>query len=237
MKFLDRISIYYLVIFFLVSLLILGTFSFGLSAVLLQAIPPILATTVTDSILKYFKLKTLKFSLSTLITGLIIGLIAQFGASPWILALIGIAAILIKAFIRVDGRHIFNPAASGLLMGILVFHSAPSWWVGGVSWWVFLVWIALMLYKMKRWAPMVGFLVPTLLFSGLSILTSASLLFFLSVMLIEPKTSPFEVKNGLIYGLIVALGYMLFSQTSFDPLITALLLGNLGARLLKKVIV
>lgn len=235
--FANKLSIYYLVIIFLITLLLLGILSFGITAILAQGLPAVLATVVTDSLLKYFKLKTLKFSLSALITGLIIGLTAQFGVSPWILALIGVLAILIKVFIKLDGRHIFNPAASGLLIGMLALNSYPSWWAGGNYPWIFLIWIPIMLYKMKRWAPMIGFLVPVIVFSGTSILTSVSLLFFLSVMLIEPKTSPYEVKNGLIYGIIVGVVYILLSQTNLDPLITSLLVGNLGARLLKKVIV
>lgn len=56
-------------------------------------------------------------------------------------------------------------------------------------------------------------------------------------MLIEPKTSPGDVKIGLLYGLLVGILYFLFAQTMLDPLVTSLLVGNLGARLLQKVIV
>lgn len=231
MKFLDKFSVYYLIIIFLIILAILGTFSFGLSAVFRQIAPAILATVLTDSVIKYFKLKYWKVSLSAVISGLIIGLVGQFGASPLILSFIGVAAMLIKAVIKIEGRHIFNPAASGLLIGMLFFNSYPSWWVGGENSWIFLIWIPLLLYKMRRWAPMVGFLLPVALFSGVNILTSASLLFFVSVMLIEPKTSPATTKLGLIYGLVVAVSYLAINRFfQFDPLIIALLTGNLTAR-------
>lgn len=230
-------SIYHLVTAFLFLLYILGIFQFGFEKVAWQFLPPVVVTTLAGLILDYIELKRWTFPRTPFITGLIIGLIGQFGESALKLSIIGVVAMSIKFFIKWEGRHIFNPAAVGIFAGMIIFNSQPSWWVGGVSWWIFLIWIAIVIYKMKRWAPMVGFLVPVIIFSGTSILTSASLLFFSSVMLIEPKTSPYEVKNGLIYGLIVGLGYILFSQTRLDPLITSLLVGNLGARLLKKVIV
>lgn len=231
------ISIYYLIIIFLTTLGILGSLQFGPLPVVKQIVPVVIVTTLTDSIIKYLKLKYWKISLSAAITGLIIGLTGQFGENPWILILIGIAAMLIKFFVKIEGRHIFNPAASGLLTGMLFFNSYPSWWVGGENFWIFLIWIPILLYKMRRWAPMAGFLLPVTLFNGVNILTSASLLFFVSVMLIEPKTSPATTKLGLIYGLVVAVSYLAIGRFfQFDPLLVGLLIANLTARLLGKYI-
>lgn len=233
MKILDRIGIYYFVIAFLLSLYVLGAFTFGVWQVLLQGLPAVLATVIAGLILDYIELKRWTKPLTPLITGLIIGLVAQFGSSSLTLAIIGVAAMVIKFLIKWDGRHIFNPAASGLLVGMLFLSSYPSWWVGGENIWIYLIWILILLYKLKRWAPMVGFLVPLGLFSGPSILTSSSALFFTSVMLIEPKTSPATIKLGLVYGLVVAAGYILIGRFfQFDPLILGLLIGNLTARVL-----
>lgn len=218
MKILDRVSIYYFVIFFLLSLYVIGSFTFGVQKVLLQGLPAVLATVTVGGWTR---------PLTPLITGLIIGLVAQFGASPISLVVIGVSSMLIKFLIKWNGRHIFNPAGAGLLVGMF-FGSYPSWWVGGENFWIFLIWIPILLYKMRRWAPMVGFLIPLAIFSSLNILTSASLLFFTSVMLIEPKTSPATVKLGLIYGVVVAACYLVVGRFSqFDPLISSLLIGNL----------
>lgn len=237
MKFLDKISLYHLIVIFLVSLYFLGAFKFGLAKVLGQALPPILAAITSDAILRFFRLKKWTISLSALISGLIIGLVAQFGEKTLVLISIAVAAIIVKFLVRLDGRHVFNPAATGLFIGLLLLSSWPSWWVGGTNTWIFAIWIPILLYKQRRWAPMVGFLVPVIIFNGLTILSSVSLLFFMSVMLIEPKTSPTGVQIGLVYGLIVGLGYLLLSQTAYDSLIASLLIGNLGARLLPKIIV
>lgn len=235
MKSLLNISIYYLVIVFLIVQSILGIFSFELSQVARQIIPAVLAAVVTDSIIKYIKLKNWKISPSAVISGLIIGLVGQFGASALTLILIGSSAMMIKAVIRLEGKHIFNPAASGLFLGMLFLNSYPSWWAGGVYIWPFLIWIPILLYKMKRWGPIIGFLIPVSLVEGISIFTSISFLFFLSIMLIEPKTSPSTVKMGLIYGLIVAASFLILGKViPFDPLTISLLIGNLFNRISSK---
>ena len=237
MAILNRISVYYLVIIFLLSLYVLGAFTFGVQQVLLQGLPPVLATVTAGLILDYIELKRWTKPLTPFITGLIIGLIAQFGAPALTLIVIGILSMVIKFIVKWEGRHIFNPAGAGIVAGMLMFGSYPSWWVGGENMWIYLVWIPIMLYKMKRWAPMVGYLVPQFLTSGLIIFTSASGLFFLSVMLIEPKTSPSSVKLGLVYGLIVGVGFIVLGRFSnFDPLTTALLTGNLTQRVLGRYI-
>lgn len=234
MGFLNKITIYYLVIIFLLFLYVLGIFQFGFQNVFIQFLSAVVSTTIVGAILDYIELKRWTKPITPFITGLIIGLVGRFGETPLNLALIGSSAMLIKFSLRWEGKHIFNPAASGLLVGILLLNSLPAWWGGEGFAWPFLIWTPILLYKMKRWAPIAGFLAPVILFQGLSIITSGSLLFFLTVMLIEPKTSPFSLKTGLIYGAIVGIFYLIFSQTSFDPLITSLLIGNLGGRLLGK---
>lgn len=243
MKFLDRVSLYHLIIIFLLSLSFLGAYSFGAEKVLWQIFPPLLAAIITDSALKYLKINRWMISPSPIITGFIIGLVGQFGESVLNLVVIAVAAMVIKAVIRWNGRHIFNPAASGLFFG-LIFSSLPSWWIGGTHTWIFLFWLPILLYKQRRWAPIAGFIVPIVLFNGLTILFSAPLLFFISVMLIEPKTSPLETKTGLLYGLIVAVGYILLNNLYLnglsgylDVLVVSLLIGNLGARFLQKILV
>lgn len=235
MDYLKRFSIYNLLIIFLFSLYLLGIFQFRWEKVLLQLIFAVSGAVVLGIFFDYIELKRFQRPLTPFITGLIIGLVAQFGEQPLTLFTIGALSMLIKFAVKLDGRHIFNPAAGGLFLGLL-FSSYPSWWAGGSNFWLFWVWIPILLLKFKRWAPMAGFLVPVVILSGINILLSSSLLFFISVMLIEPKTSPAEVKLGLVYGLVVGIGYLVVSQTSFDPLISSLIIGNLGARLLGKFI-
>lgn len=227
-RLLGTISIYQAVVSFLVFLSLLGSFFFGFEEILWQVLPPVIATVVSGVIFDYLETKSFQFPTTPLISGLIIGLVAQFREDPLTLALIGIVAMGIKFVVRVKGRRVFNPAASGLFLGMIILGSYPSWWGGERIPLVFLIWIPILLYKLGRWAPIVGFLLPVALVDGLGSLTSGSLLFFTSVMLIEPITSPFKTKPGLLYGLIVAMGFIIFGRfTTWDALIPALLIGNL----------
>lgn len=236
MKILESTSIYYLIIIFLLALYTLGIFGFGLVPVVKQLIPPVVATVAAGVLLDYLELKRWTRPLTPLITGLIIGLTSEFGAGPLMLALIGVSAMVIKFVVKWNGRHIFNPAGAGLLVGMF-FGSYPSWWAGGENIWIYAIWIPLLLYKTKRWAPMVGFLVPAALIGGVNIIFSGSGLFFLSVMLIEPKTSPATRLLGLLYGLVIAISFFLFGKFfQFDALVSALLLGNLFQVLTKKLL-
>lgn len=231
---LKRFSIYQLVIAFLLSLYILGSLQFGFEKVLPQFLFAVSGATISGIFFDFLELKRFQKPLTPFITGLIIGLTAQFGEDQLKLFLIGAIAMLIKFGVKMEGRHIFNPAAGGLLAGMLLLNSAPSWWSGGSNTLPFLIWIPIFLLRFRRWAPIVSFTLLLIFFHGISVVFSSSLLFFVSVMLIEPKTSPVETKAGLIYGSLVGVGYVFFSNLGIDPLIPSLLLGNLGARLSAK---
>lgn len=209
-------SIYQLVTTFLLSLYVLGIFQFGLEKVLWQLLPTAVLALVLGR------------SWQSLITGLIIGLVAQFGAEWFILVGVTLLALGLKFLIRISGHPLFNPAGLGLLLGMLIFSSYPSWWGGENVPLIFLVWIPMLIYKLRRWVPMLAFLLFLSLFNNFSLFFSGSILFFTSVMLIEPMTSPAIVKSGLVYGLVVVFVYQLAVALNFlDPLLVGLISGNL----------
>ncbi|MBI2596336.1 hypothetical protein HYW46_06405 [Candidatus Daviesbacteria bacterium] len=230
-----KVSIYYSIIAFLLVLVGFGVKDFGLAKIFWQVLPPLFATILFGLLFDYLETKKWQVSLGPVVSGLIIGLVGQFGERAWVLFLIGFVAMGIKFLVKLYGRNVFNPAASGLFLGLILFSSHPAWWGGERYPWIFYLWIPGLLFKLKRWAPMVGFLAPSALFGGLNILTSGSMLFFSSVMLIEPMTSPVKMKSGLIYGMVVAFGYLVFSKfILLDPLIISLLFGNILGRVLNR---
>lgn len=220
-------SIYQLVTIFLLSLYFLDIFQFGIEKIFWQTLPTAVFATAMGALFIFLKQKKLLMPWQSLITGLIIGLVAEFGERWFILAGITLFALGLKFLVRLNGHPIFNPAGLGLILGMIIFASHPSWWAGNAIL-IFLVWIPILLYRLRRWAPMAAFLFPLAVFDGTAILTSGSLLFFSSVMLIEPMTSPYQIKSGLIFGLVVALVYQLSVFFNLlDPLLLGLLVGNL----------
>lgn len=179
------------------------------------------------------------------VTGLIVALIFQPEAPWWQILLVVVLAIGSKNFLKIGSRHIFNPASFGLFLGALLFGTSVTWW--GVSWYqgpfllLLLILALVSMYLMGRYKITLSFLLVylvmiSLITNHLSLLTilDPTVLFFGLVMLPEPMTSPHSSRNQLLFGAFVAIIVGLISyfggaisQFQIDPLILALLVGNL----------
>lgn len=214
-------------------------FSFPKLSVLVIA--PV-STILADLI--FVKLRGLNFIFpsAALISGLIIGLLINPTSSWYEVVAVAILAIFIKDFLRIANRHIFNPAGLGLLVGAILFQRPISWW--GVSFSPLLILLSPALVSalnMRRWRIIFSFLttysVSVSLTTGLTIqalitnLLDPPVLFFALVMAPEPITTPHNHTRQIIFGSLVGLVAVLFSLpiSTFlpDPLIAALLLGNI----------
>jgi len=187
---------------------------------------------------------------SDLISALIITLVWTPIFSVEALLGVGVAALAAMAskyIIAPNRRHIFNPAAIGIVTAEVVTHHLASWWVGSP----FLMPIVavgglIILFKMKRFTIAGVFLttyftvlVGGLLLGGFSVagiwsailvvVLASPLLFFEYIMLIEPHTSPLSRGKGIVYAAVVALLYatptLPFVSFYLAPEL-ALLLGN-----------
>lgn len=136
-------------------------------------------------------------------------------------------AICYKFFGEYKGIPFINPVISPLLLLLFLSFFIPALDAPFVSWWgasfqgylslsLLFSWILLGMYRCKKWWSFGSFffLFFTLgLMKGMSFLqfafSDATLYFFASIMLIEPKTSPFKRNNQIIYGSIVAILYHL----------------------------
>jgi glycine betaine catabolism B len=158
---------------------------------------------------------------STAITGLILALIISpisgYG-DLWFLFWAAVLAIASKYIINVRGKHLFNPAAFGVVVTYLAINQSASWWIGSPALLPFvLVGGLLMVRKLRRfklvWSFMAAAVAVTFfgaLLSGEQIGQSFRTLFLYSpffffafVMLTEPLTTP--PTNGLrnLYGVLV----------------------------------
>lgn len=195
----------------------------------------------------YWIKKKWYYPFSSLVSGLIIGFLIH--PSEGILTLL-IAIILgwgSKQFIKLGGRHIFNPAAFGAVTSTLIMGTDISWWAvapGSIS--ILLTLFVLpTLYKLKRWHLPIIFLIGYFLFfliirgvaSTISLTLDGTVFFFSFVMLTEPMTT--IIKSWWNYGFsLIVLGILIFlylTKISFtDPLLLALLATNLLGSLLSK---
>lgn len=183
---------------------------------------------------------------SALITGLILSLIVgPLDPRDNILYLVSVAglAILSKYILAINKRHVFNPAAVGIVMSALILGKGASWWVGSpeiiglVAAGSFLI-----LTKLRRFSLAFVFLtayaLPATMFGidPFTIMLYTPILFFTSVMLIEPFTSPVNQRQQMMYA-VFAGGLLLTLQMTLKTPYTlelSLIIANVFSYLLGK---
>lgn len=246
-RLLDRLTTYRLVLYILIAyalaaigLSFMHKVAFTPRQIIISTLWIILVSRVVNRVLaRTFKVPANHES--DLVTGLILALILTPLAanSDYVtLAAASSAAMISKYVITYRGRHIFNPAAFGAFISIIGFHAYASWWIGTKPMFPLLVVGGLLiLRKMKRFSMVAVFLyiyailmvvnsLPGHAVSSLSTgVLATSLLFFATVMLTEPLTSPTTFNKSLGYAAVVALLYSV-NRFHFSPE-EALLVGNL----------
>lgn len=226
---LNRITMYRLMLYFLLVLVAISIVESALGILPYSPVDIILTTLILVSV-SYFVNKVLAKILnaytnpeSTLITALILALIVG-PLSPLrnlaFLILVAFFAIASKYVLAIKKRHIFNPAGLGAVVSALVLGQGASWWVGSVEILPFVVLGGiLILAKIKRFTLagvfLATYLIPSMFFgvAPLTTLIYSPIIFFTTVMLIEPLTSPVETKKQVIYAVLVGFFLVLFQQT------------------------
>jgi hypothetical protein len=187
------------------------------------------------------------------ITSLILYLLFDPMIALWVFFAMGLVAETISRCFRSLLGPIANPAAASALVMIL-FGYYPGWWgmsfapriylvPDGISLAVFLTLAfgGYAAYKYKKLlivviAGLTYFMLTTLLKgSAFSIymISEGTVLFYLLIMVVEPKTSPAMESDQRIYGLIVGVVACALLMVSFaDPYIGALVVANITAFLI-----
>ncbi len=246
-RFIDRLTSYRLMLYFLLSLAglafigsFLDKFPYSWNEILLSVASLMAICWTADRLISKF-LNIPANNESSYITALILALILPPPKNLHEFALIAaaaIAAIASKYILTLHKSHIFNPAAVGAFLAGEIFHKYPSWWVG-TKFITPLVVIGgiLILRKMKRFTLIGIFLAVYLLYlifgtsSGGDLhflwleIISTPLLFFAVVMLIEPQTSPAAKNKYISYAILVGVLYSA-TKLKLSPE-EALLIGNL----------
>ena len=257
MKFIDsflntttmyRLVLYGLTVMFVVSVGLagFGFLSYGVDELFLSVGLFLVSCYATN----YLFAKVLKVAVnveSVFITAFILFFIMPplaSSADVWPLALSGIAAMASKYLIAPIKRHIFNPAAFGVFFVFILNLGGATWWVASVAMLpVTLVVGLLIVRKIRRFGMLLAFLgagvgsivffnyTPTTNFGDLlwEIAASWPIIFFGTVMLTEPITTPPTSQLRTIYAILV--GLLFGSQFHFWRIIPTpefvLLLGNI----------
>ncbi|MDQ3008789.1 MAG: oxidoreductase [bacterium] len=252
-SFLNSITMYRLV---LNSLLIIALMAIiygflGMYAVSgVQMILSLLVILLACQVSNYFfaKLFTAQTNIeSSVITTLILFLIlppARESTDYLVLALAGVLAMASKYVLAINKKHLFNPAAVAVVTLPFVTNVGATWWVGSsILLPVVLLTGLLIVRKIRRFQLFFAFMVTSLVTMaayGLSqgvaltqllpeVITSWPLLFFATIMLTEPLTTPPTNKLRVVYGGLV--GVLFGAQFHWGPLYSspelALVMGNI----------
>jgi glycine betaine catabolism B len=250
--FLNRITMYRLVLYYLLCLLAVAE---GLSLLGVLPYPP-LALPFTTAFLTLVcwganKLFARTWGVpanaeSAYISALILALIiTPLGAvsDVWFLAWAAVWAMASKYIFAINKQHIFNPVAFAVALTALTVNQTASWWVGTVPMLPFvLVGALLAVRKTRRWDSVAAFVVAALVTTlALTIAEDSDLLkalqglvlysplvFFAGVIVTEPLTAPPTKRLQTFYGVLV--GVLFAPQVHLGQIYStpelAILIGN-----------
>jgi enediyne biosynthesis protein E5 len=215
------------------------------------AISTALLTQVVCS--RVFGLKTIDLR-SPLITGLSLSLLLRANA-PWLPAVAGLIAIASKFLLRVDGRHIFNPAGFAIVVLLLVSNGvwiSPGQWGTSIYLASLLVFFAILVLQAAQRSDVALFFLGShaaLLLTRaywlgdplaipLHQMQSGSLLIFAFFMISDPKTTPDSRLARFVFAFAVALlgHYLAFFMQIRPALYIALIALSPATPLLNRIV-
>jgi Na+-transporting NADH:ubiquinone oxidoreductase subunit NqrB len=178
---------------------------------------------------------------SALITGLSLSLLLR-ADEPWLPAVAGIVAIASKFVLRIDGKHIWNPAGFAIVALLLTSGGvwiSPGQWGASVWFGSLVAFLAILVLRASQRSDVALFflgshaalLVARALWLGdplaipLHQLQSGSLLIFAFFMISDPRTTPDSLLGRLVFAAAVALlaHYLAFFMQMRPALYVALI--------------
>ena len=239
MRFTSSLSVKFYIYVFLIILALASVFMLQKLDLILQLVFATLAAALIDLSINFIKLRKLVLPSSAVISGLFIGIILP-ASSLIVLASAALLAIISKHAIRFHKRHIFNPAAFGIVISSAVFGIVPIWWVSAT---LLVIPLGLFIvYKIKKWLLAFSFIASYYIIaavqnvSNISAISYLTLAFFAFFMLIEPLTSAYTKKAMAVQGLLVSILVIVFSNFIYgaDIFLLPLLASNIFVPLLNK---
>ena len=169
----------------------------------------IISSVAMDSLVNYIRNKRFIITESSFVTGLIVGYVISSDQALWIIALASIFAISSKHLVRFRKVHIFNPAAVGIFLAVLVL-GAYTQWKAAYAWYIVVPIGIYFAARIRRLDLVASYFIASLfLYAPQAFLHNTSLFnlfgyfnyFFIFIMMIEPKTTPKTRLGRVIFGL------------------------------------
>jgi len=203
----------------------------------------VISAALVDSAAAYLKKKEFVVTESSIVTGLIVSYVMAGSRAWWIIALASILAISSKHIIRFKARHIFNPAAFGVLAVVFLL-GAYTEWKGAYLWYIIIPFGVYFSFKIKKLELVISYFIASfILFGGQAVIQGVNLweilgylnYFFIFIMLIEPMTTPATKFGKMIFGSGVGgMVFILYTLGVKEPELLALACLNLFTPLLNK---
>lgn len=214
-------------------------------AFLLTTLIAVISAALTEGVILFFRNREFKISESSIISGLIVGYVLSAGNAWWVFVLAAMAAILSKYLIRFKKRHIFNPAAFGIFLSIILFNAITQW-KGAYVWQLLLLPGLYFIYQIRKTEILLVYILTSFVLFGvqagirnipLNNIPAYLNYFFIFIMLVEPQTTPVTKRGKFIFGAAVAAAIFIFNEIGIriDAEISALLLLNLAVSLLNRI--
>jgi len=192
----------------------------------------------------YFKNRAFRITESSVITGLIVGFVLADEEIWWKIIFASLIAVLSKHLLRVKKKHIFNPAAFGIFLTIVVF-GAWAAWKGTYLWYIVVPFGFYFAYRMKKIEVLIGYATASLLLFGWQANLQNALswkvfgyfsYFYIFVMVIEPKTTPVTAIGKYVFGAGTAALIFILTERGvrFDVELLSLLAMNATVPLLNR---
>ncbi len=232
-------------IFFLVCFALFLSFKDRNALFIFATCITVLSSLVVESLFLYFRTKAFQITESSIITGLIIGYVFSSDEAWWKLVLAAALAVASKYLIQIRKKHIFNPAAFGILLATIIF-SASTQWKGTYLWYILLPFGLYFAYKFRKMEILIAYAAVSLGFFGIQAALQKVPLthifgyfsyFYIFIMVIEPKTTPVKQLGKFLFGALVA--GLIFILTAFgarfDVELFSLLALNMTVPMLNKI--
>jgi glycine betaine catabolism B len=226
-RLLDKLTMYRLLLYYLIALLavavglsMLGRIHYGAAAIAFSGVYLTVVCWVSNKVFANVFDAPSNIE-SSLITALILALIITPPTTAYgvlFLTAAGGLAMASKYMLAIGRKHIFNPAAIAVVLTAWGAGQAASWWVGTASMLPFVaIGGILLIQKIHRWKMVLTFLAVALastmlmaamhgqdIFTTLHrVLLTSSLFFLAFVMLTEPLTSPSVSDKQVWYAALV----------------------------------